>query len=76
MSMYKVTISGVFDSDIISNNSDKLILHLVRNCCPSFFGFNVGEACGMSNCIGCWEHALERGARADAAENVHVERLG
>ena len=74
MARYKLTISGVFDSDIISNTSDKLILHLVRNCCPVFFGFNVGEACSMSNCMGCWEHALEMGVK-DVCKSVHVERL-
>lgn len=74
MSKYKVTISGVFDSDTISNNSDKLILHLVRNCCPVFFGFNVGYACSMSNCMGCWEHALEMGVKK-GVKSVYVERL-
>lgn len=74
MSKYKLTISGVFDSDTISNNSDKLILHLVRNCCPAFFGFNVGEACSMSNCMGCWEHALEMGVKK-GVKSLHVERL-
>ena len=34
MSRYKITISGVFDSYIMPNDGDKLILHLVRNCCP------------------------------------------
>lgn len=74
MSKYKVTISGVFDSDTISNNSDKLILHLVRNCCPGYFGFNVGVACTMSNCMGCLEHALEKGVKK-GVKSVHVERL-
>ena len=75
MARYKLTISGVFDPDNVSNTSDKLVLHLVRNCCPSFFGFNVGNSC-MTNCFKCWENAFQKGARADAAENVHVERLG
>lgn len=74
MALYKLTISGVFDSDNISNTSDKLILHLVRNCCPAFFGFNVGEACSMTNCMGCWEHALEMGVK-NGVKSVHVKRL-
>lgn len=76
MARYKLTISGVFDTDNVSNTSDKLVLHLVRNCCPLFFGFNVGKSCSMENCFKCWENALQKGVRADAVENVHVERLG
>lgn len=76
MARYKVTISGVFDTDNVLNTSDKLVLHLVRNCCPGYFGFNVGESCSMTNCFECWKNALKSGVRADAAENVHVERLG
>lgn len=76
MSRYKLTISGVFDIDNVSNTSDELVFYLVRNCCPGSFGFNVGESCNMTNCFKCWENALQEGVRADAAENVHVERLG
>ena len=74
MPRYKLTISGVFDSDNFSNTSDKLILHLVRNCCPSKFGFNVDEECNMTNCVKCWENALEMGVK-NGCKSVHVERL-
>lgn len=76
MARYKLTISGVFDIDNVSNTSDELVFHLVRNCCPGSFGFNVGESCNMTNCFKCWGNAIKEGVRADAAENVHVERLG
>ena len=76
MARYKLTISGVFDIDNVSNTSDELVFHLVRNCCPGSFGFNVGESCSMTNCFKCWENALKMGVRANVAENVHVERLG
>lgn len=71
MARYMVSISGVFDSDTIS---DSLILMLVRNCCPGSFGFNVEENCNMTNCFECWEHALEQGVK-NGCKSVHVERL-
>lgn len=75
MARYKLTISGVFDSDNFSNTSDKLILHLVRNCCPDGFGFDGDdEQCNMSSCVKCWENALEAGVNA-CVKSVHVERL-
>lgn len=74
MARYKLTISGVFDSDNFSNASDKLILHLVRNCCPGSFGFNVDEACNMTNCLECWGRAIEKGVK-NGCKFVHVERL-
>lgn len=75
MARYKLTISGVFDTDNVLNTSDKLVLHLVRNCCPGSFGFNVGESCSMMNCFKCWENAFEMGVK-NGCKNVHVERLG
>ena len=74
MSRYKITISWVFDSYIMPNDGDKLILHLVRNCCPGSFGFNVDEACNMTNCLECWGRAIEIGVKK-GVKSVHVERL-
>ena len=74
MARYRLTISGVFDSDHFSNTSDKLILHLVRNCCPGGFGLNVDEECNMTNCMKCWEHALEMGVK-NGCKSVHIERM-
>lgn len=71
MARYRVSISGLFDSD---NISDRLILHLVRNCCPGYFGLNVEECCNMSNCFECWERALEMGVK-NGCKSVHVKRL-
>ena len=71
MARYRVSISGVFDSVTIG---DGLILHLVRNCCPSSFGLDIGDKCSMSNCIECWGKALEMGVK-NGCKSVHVERL-
>lgn len=67
-------MSGVFDSDNFSNTNDKLILNLVRNCCPVYFGFNVDECSNMTSCVECWEKALEAGV-CSYVKSVHVERL-
>lgn len=74
MSRFKVTISGIFDSDNISNDSDSLILHLVRGCCPGSFGLDVDRCCNMTNCLECWDRALEAGVK-NGVKSVHVRRL-
>lgn len=75
MARYEISIKGVFDTEKALVCSDKLVIHLVRNCCPGPLGFNVEESCSMTNCFKCWENALKRGIRVDDSENVHVERL-
>ncbi len=77
MARYKLTISCEFDESYPLTAHTDAARSLINNCCPYKFG--LGESysfCKMIECKGCWFKALSEGVRADAAENVHVERLG
>lgn len=76
MARYKLTITCEFDSAYGISVHDDIARAIICNCCPGFAGLNVERACINKNCVECWDKALEMGVRADAAENVHVERVG
>lgn len=74
MARYKLTISFELDEAYPMSLHTDVARNIVESCCPSNFGF-CGN-CDLLNCKRCWETALKEGVLADAAENVHVERLG
>lgn len=76
MARYKLTITCELDSAYGLSSHDDIARAIIRNCCPWFAGLNVERVCINKNCVECWFKALEKGVRADAVENVHVERLG
>lgn len=73
MARYKLTISCEFDDAYpLSAHTDEA-QSIVNLCCPSDLGFC--DDC-VIDCRTCWQNALKEGVCADAAENVHVERVG
>jgi len=77
---YKVTMSFEFDSTkSISQQNNDVVKGLIHTACPLCVGF-PHPGCHFRNCKDCWamslDMACERGISVDAAENVHVERLG
>ena len=76
MARYKLTISCEFDDAYpvsCHTNEARAILNM---CCPWCLGLKIEPKCTGGLCFNCWMRALSEGVRADAAENVHVERLG